>query len=69
MENLPPESIQVRPQAKRPVSMALPREDSGMVQQAAGARPATSAAHFADAQSRVLGKPAQKPMKLTNGGK
>jgi len=46
--------------------MALPRQDSGMVQAAAGARPAQSAAHFADAQASVVGKSAQKPMPITN---
>lgn len=69
MENIKPETISVKAQRKGPVSMALPRQDSGMVQQAAGARPGSSAAHFADAQSKVLGKGAQKPMPQTTGGK
>jgi hypothetical protein len=63
MENLPKEPVRVRAQANRKVSMALPRQDSGDVQMAAGPKSDCSAAHFADAMTQFGGQAqaARKP--------
>ncbi len=49
------ESITVKRQRAGKVSMALPRSDDGNVHAASGGRLNSSAAHFADAQDRIVG--------------
>jgi hypothetical protein len=60
------ESISVKAGSRRPVSMALPRTDDGNVHEAVGPRTTTSAAHFADANTK-FGR-AGSPWKQTRGG-
>lgn len=65
--NLKPEMISVKSQRSGKVSMALPRQDDGMVHKATGKRDNSSAAHYADAMDQVCGGPSGSALKLASG--
>jgi hypothetical protein len=53
--NVSKEPVNVRKPKKGPVSMALPRTDSGKIIKAVGDRPNNSAANYADAMDFIAG--------------
>lgn len=65
--NMSPESVRVTKQRKGSIGMSLPRSDDGNVHAASGQRSNTSAAHYADAGSKVLGAAASGKRKLASG--
>ena len=65
--NLSKEQVSVKSQKSGKVSMALPRSDDGKVHAASGERSNTSAAHYADAMSKVIGDSAGKGRSVASG--
>lgn len=60
-----PEPVRKSGQKRAPVSMKLPLKDDGRVHPAAGMRPTTSAAHYADAS--MIGDAVGGKMETTSG--